>query len=316
MTEKSVFVKRFLTHLPDMCNTRFDRILFYYGEWQETYRTDYRSGGGQRIEFWEGVPQPNNYSRDSDKKKMIVLDDLMRESCTSVILDFFTKGCHHKGQNQRDLSLNSNNIVHFKNPRDRAQIKYLARQVYHEDPKFLQEAFIDAYTPPYSYLLLDMKQDTLDEYRFRANIFPDDSTQYAYVPKYSSKYKLIKMRMAVYSSRKNTEKISTDKYGILKDFGWLGNMDRARKMILVPANPSTTELAPLNVTKSPVKDTTDNTVQTSGDHLSRLDSDMFEILNSKKFSHKREKCNLNEIQDLNGENIDGFFYTEELTGVR
>ena len=61
-------------------------------------------------------------------------------------------------------------------------------------------------------------------------------------------------------------------------------------MILVPANPSTNELVSSNVTKSPVKGTADNTVQTSGDHLSRLDSDMFEILNSKKFSDEREKC--------------------------
>ena len=62
-------------------------------------------------------------------------------------------------------------------------------------------------------------------------------------------------------------------------------------MILVPANPSTNELASSSVTKSPVKDAgTDNTVQTSGDHLSRLDSDMFEILKSKNFSDEREKC--------------------------
>ena len=42
-------------------------------------------------------------------------------------------------------------------------------------------------------------------------------------------------------------------------------MDRARKKILVPANPLTNELASSNVTKSPVKGTADNTVQTSGD---------------------------------------------------
>ena len=67
-------------------------------------------------------------------------------------------------------------------------------------------------------------------------------------------------------------------------------MDRARKMILVSANPSTNELTLSNVTISPVKGTADNTVQISGDHLSRLDSDMFEILNSKKFLDEREKC--------------------------
>ena len=67
-------------------------------------------------------------------------------------------------------------------------------------------------------------------------------------------------------------------------------MDSARKMILVPANPSTNELASLNVIKSPVNDTADNnTVQTLGDHLARLGSDMFESLNSRNFSDEREK---------------------------
>ena len=48
---KSFFVRRFLEQLPGMCTVEFDRILFYYGEWQEFYR-----GLKGPIEFREGLP--------------------------------------------------------------------------------------------------------------------------------------------------------------------------------------------------------------------------------------------------------------------
>lgn len=180
-----------------MCDVRFDRILLYYGEWQEAYR-QLRPGGSERaIEFQEGLPLSADYSRDNDKKKLLILDDLMRESSSDVILDLFTKGSHHKnisvifitqnifhqGKAQRDISLNSKYIVLFKNPRDRAQIMHLARQVYPEDAKFVREAYLDATRDGHSYLFLDLSQNTPDEYRFRTCIFPTDEKHYAYVPK-------------------------------------------------------------------------------------------------------------------------------------
>ena len=54
-----------------------------------------------------------------------------------------------KGSNQRDLSIKSNYLVFFKNPRDRAQIQYVARQVYPEDSKFVQEAYAVACGKPH-----------------------------------------------------------------------------------------------------------------------------------------------------------------------
>ena len=119
---KTQFVKKFLANLPTICNVRFDRILFYYAEWQEAYPTEFRPGGdAPRIEFREGLPQASDYSKDSDKRKLLILDDLMRESSCDVILDLFTKGSHHKnisvifitqnifhkGKSQRDISLNT-----------------------------------------------------------------------------------------------------------------------------------------------------------------------------------------------------------------
>ena len=79
------------------------------------------------------------------------------------------------------MSLNSHYLVCFKNPRDRAQIMHLSRQVWPENPKALQEAYTEATGEPHNYLLLDFKQGTPDEFRVRTKIFPDDEHNFVYV---------------------------------------------------------------------------------------------------------------------------------------
>lgn len=220
---KTIFVKTFLRHLSLISDVRFERILFYYAEWQDAYQRlqcdtseneeedtndIHRIGYGNNllepkkniIEFREGLPRPEDYSNDPLSPKLVIIDDLMRESSScDTIVDLFTKGSHHKnlsvilisqnlfhqGRGQRDISLNANYIVVFKNPRDRAQIRHLARQVFPDDPKFLEEAYYDATSRPHGYLLLDLKQSTPDEYRFRTCIFPNDTLHYVYIPRRS-----------------------------------------------------------------------------------------------------------------------------------
>ncbi|RLU20353.1 hypothetical protein DMN91_006961 [Ooceraea biroi] len=112
------------------------------------------------IEFREGLPRAEDYSSDPLTPKLVIIDDLIRESSSSdAIVDLFTKGSHHhknlsvilishnlfhQGRGQHDISFNANYIVVFKNPRDCAQIRHLARQVFPDDPKFLEEACYDA----------------------------------------------------------------------------------------------------------------------------------------------------------------------------
>ena len=111
-----------------------------------------------------------DYSSGNEKRKLLILDDLMYESSSDVILHLFTKGSHHKnisvifvtqnvfhkGKAQRDISLNTKYLVLFKNPPDRAQIQYLARQIFPEDSSFLHEANLDPTREPHSYLFIDL----------------------------------------------------------------------------------------------------------------------------------------------------------------
>jgi hypothetical protein len=76
----------------------------------------------------------------------------------SEILDIFTKKSHlrnisiiiltqnifAKGSCVRTMSLNSHYLILFNNPRDRSQIKFLARQVCLSIPRYIEKAFEDA----------------------------------------------------------------------------------------------------------------------------------------------------------------------------
>ena len=176
---KSIFVKKFLQHLNRMSDTKFAAIYWYYGEWQPLY-----SELSREIEFRQSVPKIEDFDASSGPR-LVIIDDLMTESCKEVS-KIFTKTSHHRDlsvffitqnlfhRGQREISLNANYVVVFKNPRDNAQIAHFARQICPENPRFVQEAYFDATSKPHGYLLFDLKQSTPENCRLRTNIFPDD----------------------------------------------------------------------------------------------------------------------------------------------
>jgi len=187
---KTVFVTRFLNNIDVMCDVKFKNIFWHHA----TGLPPPHNLSMDRIQFRSGLPDMGEF--DGDAPNLIVIDDMMRESDGNVV-DLFTKGSHHRnlsvffitqnlfhqGRGQRDISLNAHYIVCFKNPRDRAQISHLARQVYPTDPRFIEESFTDATHTPHGYLLLDLKQSTPDDLRIRTCVFPDDYPyNYVYQP--------------------------------------------------------------------------------------------------------------------------------------
>lgn len=170
-----------------MTDVKFTKIIVYYAEWQPTY-LEY----GKNVEFREGLPQSTDFP--DTLPKLVIIDDLMRESKGSVI-DLFTKGSHHRNislifisqnlfhKGQREMSLNSDYIIIFKSPRDASQIYCMGRQMFVENSKFLVEAYNDATSEPHGYILLDLTQTCPEWGRVRTCIFPDDPYNYVYVPK-------------------------------------------------------------------------------------------------------------------------------------
>ena len=187
---KSTFVTRMLHHAATMIDPPPERITWCYGEWQEAYvAMDLVD-----VRFEEGLPSASML--DSTTRNFIIIDDHMAETDERVTT-LFTKKSHHrntpvlylvqnlfpKNKESRTIRLNSQYMVVFKNPRDASQMSHLVRQMYPGRAKFVQEAFKDATSVPYGYLLVDLKQDTPEVMRLRTAIFPDDGVQYVYLPK-------------------------------------------------------------------------------------------------------------------------------------
>ena len=123
---------------------------------------------------------------------LLVLDDMM-DSLEGGVAYLFTKGSHHKNifviavtQNvfhqskfQRTISLNTHYVILFKNPRDGSQIQHLARQMYQKDTEYLVQVYERVMTLGlYSYLFIDLRQETPDNMILRANILEDEERYY------------------------------------------------------------------------------------------------------------------------------------------
>lgn len=189
---KSQFVTNFLKYVTDICSTSFDQVTWCFDEMQPLYNL-------KLVNYHQGIPDLSMF--DGKGPQLVIIDDLMRES-DGRIVDIFTKGSHHRnlsvfyitqnlfhqGRGQRDISLNSSYIICFKNPRDKTQIRHLARQVSPENTKFMEDSYKDATKEAHGYLMIDLKQNTSDMCRLKTKIFPFDCYCTVYIPTKGFKY--------------------------------------------------------------------------------------------------------------------------------
>jgi hypothetical protein len=184
----------------DLLKQRFEiikpaptRIIYCYSVWQNNY--DDIKDFVPSIEFHQGLPSISKIN--SADNNMIILDDLMSECVENKdILQLFTVGSHHnnisaifltqnifcKGKHSRTINLNSHYLILFRNPRDPSQVWHLGRQLYPRNIKFFEEAYNDAVSQPYGYLVVDLKQDTSDDMRLRT-IDRQNNKMFVYVKK-------------------------------------------------------------------------------------------------------------------------------------
>lgn len=182
---KTTFVCELLTDLHDNIDTVIHKIHWCYSEANAKPSLDCTSMRDKvSIEYHIGVPE--SFNNMNNEPILIILDDLMNESGSDVkVSEVFTRGSHHrnisvilitqnifhKGAHARDISLNAKYIVLFKNPRDQAQFRYLARQIYPDNSRELTRVYKEATERPHSYLFIDLTQSINDHLRFRCDIF-------------------------------------------------------------------------------------------------------------------------------------------------
>ena len=127
---------------------------------------------------------------------LLICDDLMQaygSKKKDELCQLFCQGSHHWNlsilhivqnlffSNMRTARINSHYIILMKNPSDRLQLLNLARQIFPGKQKYVVEAFDDACSSRFGYLLLDLEPSTQDDMRLRTNIF--DEIGYVYQPR-------------------------------------------------------------------------------------------------------------------------------------
>lgn len=167
------------------------RVIWVYGEWQAAYdRVLNLKLPNMKITFVKDFNENIYETLDRRVRNLVVLDDQMENhemhrNGGRTLTKFFTQGSHHRNltivyivqnlfhqaKSMRTISLNSQYVVLYKNPRDKLQIESLARQMYPKHPKFLVAAFEDATSRPFGYLVVDLKPQTPDSLRLRTDIF-------------------------------------------------------------------------------------------------------------------------------------------------
>ena len=147
---KTWLVKNLLENRQQWISPAPQRIIWIYGQWQPLYIEMQRIIPG--IEFVKGIPAniEDEQFLNPAIRNLIVIDDLMSEASNAKrICDLFTKGSHHRNlsviclvQNLYyqlnesrtmscfTMSLNSQYLVLFNNPRDQQQVMVLARQMH------------------------------------------------------------------------------------------------------------------------------------------------------------------------------------------
>ena len=176
---KTTFVLKLLEHRQEIFNCQTKRVIWAYGIYQHDLH--------QKLQQRGYIIHPNIVSiEDVQPYDIVVLDDLLHESKNSQeVTAMFTKAAHHKpcfiifimqnlfppGKEARTRSLNTHYLVLFKNPRDKSQVEFLARQISPRNPKTLIQVFEAATEKPHSYLFLDLTQECPETFRFRSHLF-------------------------------------------------------------------------------------------------------------------------------------------------
>ena len=138
---KTKFVEKVI--FKNMFDKMPKRILWIYREWQPIY--DELRLLRSEIEFVKGLTEEHYESLNPATTNLIILDNQMSQAGDSKVLSkLFTEGSHHrnlsiiytvqnlfdKGKSHRTVSVNTQYMVLFKNPRDKSQIDAMGGQIF------------------------------------------------------------------------------------------------------------------------------------------------------------------------------------------
>ena len=164
-------------------------VILIYESWQKSYDIMQEQKlihlsikGLDNMEYLKELFEENKNSGGT----LIIFDDQMQKVDYNLV-NIFTIYSHHlnvtcllltqslflSNKIYRVLSLNTHYIVLMKNTRDSSSVSILAKQTHPFRTRFVTDAFLDATKEPFSYLVMDLHQETDEKIRLRSNISSD-----------------------------------------------------------------------------------------------------------------------------------------------
>lgn len=135
------------------------------------------------VEYLYSVPE--EFENKSGLPCLVVIDDSMLEAEKKSVLNLLTRTSHHQNMSVifltqnifqpsrygRTISLNFSHLCIMKNPRDKQQFAFLSRQLAPDNWKELLRVYKEITERPFSYLFIDLTQQTNNLFRYRTDIF-------------------------------------------------------------------------------------------------------------------------------------------------
>ena len=191
MSGKTHWTFRLLREKETMFTSPPEKVLYCYGIFQPLFERMEKEL--PFVTFHQGLPSEDTLKEIScpTRCNLVILDDLMTDVTTSSEMEtLFVRGVHHlhlsalylnqnvfcKGKHSRTINLNTHIYVLMKNPRDVSQLQCLARQAFLGKSGFLIDAYKDATSKPYGYLVLDLSPGAEEDYRVRTRVFEGEDT--------------------------------------------------------------------------------------------------------------------------------------------
>nr|CAD2191446.1 unnamed protein product [Meloidogyne enterolobii] len=177
---KTLWLLKFLKNTEHLIDTPPSKIMYCFGEMNEIVFKIKEMG----ITTYNGVPEPELIKQH----QLLVLDDLMLNIQSEFLDLLFTRGSHNwgvsvifvtqslYGRNTKTARANAHYILLTKNPQGLLQVRTLGSQLFPKMLNYFLEAYRDATSERFSYLLINMHPSTEEHLRLSSNIFPDEKT--------------------------------------------------------------------------------------------------------------------------------------------
>ena len=163
-------------------------ITYCYDEWQPAFE------GVTGVRFHRGLLDVDEAAPADGRHRWLIVDDLLSETAgTKDLNDLFTKHSHHRnlsvfyltqrppfGKELRTVSLNAHYYFWFKNPRDKLSVVNFAKQAFPNASTGVVKAYEHATRRPWSYALINLRQDTPESCRLIGNYADADRPMIAY----------------------------------------------------------------------------------------------------------------------------------------